>query len=58
MGAIHDRSTVQVPSLVLTRIPGDDPDEKTDRVLRQTFGISEAALVAATWDELATLHRG
>ena len=40
------------------RIAGDDPDEKTDRVLRQAFGISEAALVGATWDELATLHRG
>ena len=40
------------------RIPGDDPDEKTDRVLRKAFGISEAALVAATWAELGTLHQG
>ena len=40
------------------RIPGDDPDEKTDGVLRKAFGISEAALVAATWAELGTLHQG
>ena len=26
------------------RIPGDDPDEKTDAVLRKAFGISEADL--------------
>lgn len=39
------------------RVPGDDPDEKTDRVLRRAFGISEAALVEATWDELARLQR-
>lgn len=40
------------------RIAGDDPDEKTDRVLRRELGISEAALVAATWAELGTLHPG
>jgi hypothetical protein len=40
------------------RIAGDDPDEKTDRVLRQAFGITEAALVSATWDELGRLHQG
>ena len=39
------------------RITGDDPDEKTDRVLREAFGITEASLVAATWDELGTLHQ-
>jgi hypothetical protein len=39
-------------------IPGDDADEKTDRVLRRALGISEAQLVTATWDELGTLHRG
>jgi hypothetical protein len=40
------------------RIPGEDPDEKTDSVLRKAFGISEAALVTATWAELGTLHQG
>ena len=30
----------------LRRIPGDDPDEKTDAVLQQVLGIGEAELVA------------
>jgi len=40
------------------RIPGDDPDQKTDRVLGRVLGISEAALVTATWDGLETLRAG
>ena len=40
------------------RIAGDDPDEKTDRVLRRGPGISEAALVAATWAERGRCTRG
>ena len=35
------------------RIPSDDPDQKTDQVLRQELDLSEADLVAATWDLLA-----
>jgi hypothetical protein len=37
------------------RIPGDDPDQKTDRVLRRSLGLTEPALVAATWDLLGEL---
>ena len=37
------------------RIPGDDPDQKTDRVLRHALGLSETDLVDATWDELDQL---
>ena len=40
------------------RIPGDDPDQKTDRVLRHALGLSETDLVDATWDELESLPRG
>jgi hypothetical protein len=39
-------------------IEGDDPDVKTDRVLRRVVGITESQLVRATWAGLATLHRG
>jgi hypothetical protein len=35
------------------RIPTDDPDQKTDQVLRRELDLSEADLVAATWDLLA-----
>jgi hypothetical protein len=35
------------------RIPSDDPDQKTDQVLRRQLDLSEADLVAATWDLLA-----
>lgn len=40
------------------KVPGDDADEKTDRVLRTALGITEAELVTATWAELGTLRRG
>jgi hypothetical protein len=39
------------------RVPGDDADQKTDRVLRRVLGITEAQLVTATWDGLETLRR-
>jgi hypothetical protein len=37
------------------RIPGDDPDQKTDRVLRHALGLTRAALESATWALLAGL---
>jgi hypothetical protein len=37
------------------RIPTDDPDQKTDQVLRRELDLSEADLVAASWDLLAQL---
>ena len=37
------------------RIPTDDPDQKTDQVLRRQLDLSEADLVAATWDLLGQL---
>ena len=40
------------------RIAGDDPDQKSDRALRRVLGITEAQLVTATWEALATLRRG
>ena len=38
------------------RIAGDDPDEKTPRVLQRVVGIGEADLVRATWAEIDSLH--
>jgi hypothetical protein len=40
------------------RVSGEDPDQKTDRVLRGVLGITEAQLVTATWDGLESLRRG
>ena len=40
------------------QIAGDDPDQKTDRVLRRVLGITEAQLFTATWDGLASLQPG
>lgn len=37
------------------RIPGDDPDQKTDRVLRHALGLTRTALESATWALLAGL---
>jgi hypothetical protein len=37
------------------RIPGDDPDQKTDLVLQRSLGLSQDALVDATWGLLGEL---
>jgi hypothetical protein len=37
------------------RIPGDDPDQKTDQALRRSLGTSQDALVDATWGLLGQL---
>ncbi len=56
--AEHGADAVLALGAAYRQVPGDDPDEKTDGVLRKAFGTSEAALVSATWDELGTLHQG
>jgi hypothetical protein len=56
--AEHGADAVLALGAAYREIPGDDADEKTDAVLRQAFGISEAELVTDTWAELGTLHRG
>jgi len=38
-------------------IDGDDPDQKTARVLQRVIGITEAELVRATWGEIDRLQR-